>query len=108
MLRYWHAVLLTCALAVLPALCGCGAPPQLGGNKEALAAADALWTAVTAKRTDLVETSAGRLAQLKQAGEISADASAALEAIVAQARAGKWDSARDDLKSFVKGQRGSK
>lgn len=106
--RHFRATLLLTAVSALSALCGCGSHPQLGDSKEALGAADALWTAVTAKRTDLVDASAKQLTQLKDAGKLPPDAAAALDAIVEQARAGKWDSARDDLRNFVKGQHRSK
>jgi hypothetical protein len=103
--RDFPTILLFVATTALPLLCGCGAPPQLGDSKEAFAAAEALWTAITAQRGDLVEASAGQLRQLTKAGKIPAEASAALDAIVEEARAERWDSAREDLKKFVKGQR---
>ncbi len=70
--RYIHALSPVFVIATALMLSGCGTPPQLGDNRDALAAADSLWTAITAKRTDLVESSASRLAQLKQADKILA------------------------------------
>jgi len=108
MIRLSRSILLLAAVAVVPLLCGCGPTPQLGSSPEALVAADQLFTAVTAKRTELVDASAKNLAQLKEAGKLPPDAATALDAIVEQARAGQWDTARDDLRAFIGGQRRTK
>jgi hypothetical protein len=86
-------------------LCGCARTPQLNGDAESLGAADALWTAVTAKRTDLLEKSATRIDELHTAGKLPGDAFQSLQEVIEQARGGQWDDARRTLKAFVKGQR---
>ena len=83
---------------------GCGQTPQLG-NEQALAAADALWTSVTARNSELLESSAKRIEQLHDAAELPDDAFNSLTSVIALARSGKWDEARKSLKSLVRGQR---
>ena len=84
---------------------GCGRSPQFAGNRECLAAADALWTAVTAKRTELVDQSAAEIERLHAQAQLSDEAFDALSRIVADARAGNWDAARTALKTLLRGQR---
>lgn len=84
---------------------GCGQTPQLGGNRESLAAADALWTSVTAKRLDLLDQSESRIAELHAAAKVPDDAFEVLAGVIATARAGQWSDARLALKAFVRGQR---
>lgn len=102
-----HRLAVNCALAVLLLLplVGCGRTPQLAGDQECLGAADALWTAIGAKRTDLVDASAAMFDQLHADGKMPDDAYQALGEIVGTARSGQWSDARAELKSFVKGQR---
>lgn len=83
---------------------GCRPTPQLG-TPESLGAADALWTAITAKDDQLVNKSAERIDQLHNAGKLADDAYQSLQQIIATARKGEWDSARGALKTFVRGQR---
>ena len=87
---------------------GCGGAPQLGGNEQCLAAADALWTAVTAKQPKLLEHSAGEIEKLHAAGTLPDDAFNSLSQIVASARAGQWPEARKALKAFARSQRPAK
>lgn len=91
-------------LVVSLMLTGCQKTPQLA-NEECLGAADALWTAITAKDIKLVDNSEQALKQLYDESKLTNDAFEALESIIAAARGGDWDGARGDLKAFVKGQR---
>ncbi len=84
---------------------GCQRTPQLGGNEECLGAADALWTAVTAKDSELVNASEAKIKQLHTDGKLPAAAFEVLKGVIARTRAGDWDDARGDLKAFVRGQR---
>lgn len=83
---------------------GCGQAPQLG-SEEALGAADALWTAVTAKDPDLIERSDRSIKALHEKAKLNDEAFAVLQSVITTARAGAWDDARNQLKTFVKGQR---
>jgi len=93
------------ATLVLSFASGCGRTPQLNGNEESLGAADALWTAVTAKDVQLVDTCAARLSELHDVGTLPDDAFATLNDVIATARSGEWTVARQSLKAFAKGQR---
>jgi hypothetical protein len=84
---------------------GCSHTPQLDGDREALSAADALWTSITAKDSNLLENSATNLAKLHADARLSDDAYGALESVIQTARAGNWSDARAALKTFVRGQR---
>jgi len=95
-------MLMTCTLAS-----GCGKPPQLSspGNLEA---ADALWTAVSAKQTNLLDSSASEIESLHSTQKMPDDVYASLSGVVATAREGDWAAARATLKTFIQGQRPAK
>ena len=84
---------------------GCGRTPQMGGNHECMTAADALWTAVTAKQSELLDHSAGEIERLHQEGQMPQEAYESLSGIIRTARAGEWSKARAALKIFIQGQR---
>lgn len=84
---------------------GCGGQPQISGDRESLAAADALWTAVTARRSELVEQCATEVRRLHERAQMPDDAFESLEGVIAEAQAGHWDNARGALKAFLRGQR---
>jgi hypothetical protein len=83
---------------------GCSRPPEIGPDEECYAALDALWTAVTGRREDLLERSAAELQRLHTAGKLPAAALTELEQIVARARGGKWEPAASALREFIRGQ----
>ena len=91
-------------LGLIAALVGCSGTPQLG-DSESLGAADALWTAITAKDPDLLEASASEIKQLHADAKMPDDAFQCLTDVIATARSGKWAEARAALKAFVRGQR---
>jgi hypothetical protein len=84
---------------------GCGATPQIGANEESVCAADALWTAVTSKRTPLIDNCANKIDALHGSGKLQDDAFQILSGVVASARGGDWAAARNSLKTFLKNQR---
>jgi hypothetical protein len=94
-----------CLLLGLPLTSGCSRAPQLGGDEDCLLAAEALWTAITSKRTPLVDASAGEIDKLHAAGKLHDDAYESLSGVVASARAEDWASARKSLKFLLSGQR---
>jgi hypothetical protein len=89
----------------LLAVAGCSRTPQLAGDRDALSAADALWTAITAKDSDLLENSAAAIGKLHAEAHLTDEAYGALENVMQTARAGNWSDARAALKTFVRGQR---
>jgi hypothetical protein len=94
----------TAAALFVCCLTGCGKPAQLGPDDKAFHEVDALFTAVTARRTDLVDECDARLAGLHDVGKVPDDAHAELQRIIERARDGKWESAADRLRAFMKGQ----
>ena len=89
----------------LSTLGGCGRPPQIGDDKAAFKAVDALFTAVSLRDPQLLERCDQTLRNLRVGGKLPEAAGTSLEAIVAEAREGKWESARDRLGNFMRGQR---
>jgi hypothetical protein len=82
---------------------GCGGPPALESD-EAFSTTDALYTAITSHRLELLDESETRLKQLKEDGKLSADAFEWLTEIIQQARAGDWQDSAEDLDSFIRHQ----
>lgn len=97
-----HAVLAGICLALLA---GCARTPQIGGDKECFSAADALWTAVSAKRPDLLDRSAAEVERLHAGAKLPDEAFESLSSVVSKARAGQWSDARAALKTFIRAQR---
>ena len=94
------AILLVVSLSVGA---GCARTPQFGD--DGLKAADALWTAVTARRPDLVEQTAAEVESLHAHQKLSDEASASLSRVISSARARQWAEARAELKSLIRAQR---
>jgi hypothetical protein len=92
------------ALALLPLL-GCGGAAQIGGDDDSLAAVDALYTAVTSRRAELLEKSTARIDALHTEGKFPDGAYASLQAITSRAKNGEWEKAARDLYGFIKAQR---
>ena len=89
-------------------LTGCGRPAQIGTSDEVLSAVDALYTAIAARRPDLLDKSAARIEELRANGELPDDAHRQLKTFVEESRAGKWQDAIRKLHEFIRGQRRSK
>jgi hypothetical protein len=83
---------------------GCRKPPQLGPDEQAFREVDALFTAVTARRPELVEQCERRLADLHTGGKVPDGAMAELEVVIDRARCGKWETAAERLYDFMRGQ----
>jgi len=102
--RFWATV----GCLLLLSLTGCGRPPQVVDDEECFQAVDALWTAVTSKRTDLLEQTATELDRLQTAGSLSDAGHRALTAIIRDARSKEWTKSATNLKHFMQGQRRSR
>jgi hypothetical protein len=93
-------------LALAPVVAGCGRPAQIGPDRDAMKAVDALYTAVGLRDETLVNESRSRLNALHGAGKLPGAAFNSLEAIVAEAKGGDWEPAQARLGRFMEGQRG--
>ena len=95
-------------LVVLFSSHGCGRPPQVVDDEECFSAVEGLWTAVTTKRSDLLEQSATELDRLHTTGKLSEEGHDALDEIIQSARDEAWQPAAKSLKAFMLGQRKTK
>jgi hypothetical protein len=95
-------VLYVAGLALASAGCR---PPQVLGDDDCFSTVDALWTAVTAHNSELLESTAADLLRLRDAGRLSPEGHDALAAIINKARLGQWEPAARALKAFIQGQR---
>ena len=82
---------------------GCGRTPDLG-SAEAFRAADALYTAVTSRRVNLLDDVRQQLARLKADGQLSDAASGELDAIMQLARSDQWQAAAEQLDILIRNQ----
>lgn len=90
-------------LAAVVLLAGCSGPPSLD-SAEAHSTADALYTALTSRRIDLLDQVAARLTELSSSGKLSTEALTELNAMIEQARAGQWQAAAEELDHFIRNQ----
>jgi hypothetical protein len=86
-------------------IAGCGRPPQIGDDKDSYKAVDALYTAVSLRDSRELNKCAARLKVLSDGNKLPESAARSLESIVAEAKDGDWDSARQRLATFMRGQR---
>jgi hypothetical protein len=93
------------AAATLLTVLGSFGPPQMGPDREAFKAIDALYTAVSLHEPTQLERCSGRLSELREAGKLPASAHDALAAIIAEARGGLWEQSQARLRTFMLGQR---
>ena len=84
---------------------GCGGPSQIGSDEEALKAVDALYTAVSTRRIDLVEACAVRINVLHSTGKLPDAAFNQLKPLISEARSGNWETSLRKLYDFMRGQR---
>ncbi|MGN6135317.1 MAG: hypothetical protein ACTHOU_12510, partial [Aureliella sp.] len=81
------------------------ATPQLAEDEAVLAALDGLFTAVTARRTDMLANCEAQLRLLDSQGKIPEPAARHVFQIVAQAQAGQWEASARKLYTFIQRQR---
>lgn len=90
-------------LLALSSAIGCSGPP-LVETEEGLRVADAMYTAVTSKKTELLDRCDQRLSDLKSEGKLSEHAFDGLAVISQKARSGQWQKAAEDLDWFIRRQ----
>jgi hypothetical protein len=83
---------------------GCGRTPQLGADQESFKAVDALYTAVTARRVDLLDNCDTKLRERHASGHLPDAAWKELSAVISQCRDAKWEPAAERLYDFMKRQ----
>src|SRR5262245_29093413 len=102
-MKRWPVLVGLCAIFLLAV--GCGDPPQIGPDEEAFKAVDALYTAVTSRRPQLLDQCDRQLQDLQKQGKLPDPAHEALQKIIAKARNEEWEAAALALSKFMKGQR---
>lgn len=80
-------------------------PPQMGTSEEAFNTVDALYTAVRSKDATRLTQCEERLKGHREAGKLPPAAADALDAIIAKARGGGWETATTRLYDFMLAQR---
>ncbi|HEU5117935.1 MAG TPA: hypothetical protein VFT74_15010 [Isosphaeraceae bacterium] len=95
-----------CVVLVLGALwvSGCGVP-QIGLDRSAFQAVDALYTAVSLRDPKLLEACESNLNRLRTERKLPEAAGRTLDGFVAEARSGDWEAAQSRLADFMRRQR---
>ena len=91
------------ACVMLVMAIGCNSVPPLG-SEEVSSTADALYTAVTSRRLELVDAVEESLSKLHAEQQVSPAAMTALQAIIDQARADEWQAAAEELDQLIRNQ----
>ncbi|HVJ85345.1 MAG TPA: hypothetical protein VM452_06850 [Caulifigura sp.] len=96
---------LACCVALLLGLgfAGCGQSAVLNGE-EARQAADALYTAVTGKRPDLLIACRKQIGELKSSGKMSDAGAQELLQVIDQADRGEWRPAAERLDVIIRAE----
>lgn len=81
------------------------APPQIGPDREAELAIDALFTALTARDEKLLAECGQRLHLLRDSEQLPPEAAEFIDGTIVQAQDGEWLPAAVRLYEFMKGQR---
>ncbi|WP_437229439.1 hypothetical protein SH661x_001440 [Planctomicrobium sp. SH661] len=97
---------------ILTALCGlmssCNRAPQVVADPAVFKELDALYTAVTARRSDLLQASQLRIGELHENKQLSDTGFHQISGIVQLAERGDWQDASEKLYHFMRAQRKSK
>lgn len=94
------AWLATVTLALL--VVGCGPPQAAPQNRQLITS---LRTAISARNPQWLEKNAEVLEERRAAGNVSDDEYETFQAIIDEAKAGKWDDAEQEAIAFQKAQR---
>ncbi|WP_406697506.1 hypothetical protein V5E97_01480 [Singulisphaera sp. Ch08] len=93
------------ACLLVLAFSGCGRPPQIGEDRAAFKAVDALYTAVSLRDPKLLDQCEGELRSLQAKGGLSEAAGGVLGTIITKAKEGEWETSQSRLGDFMRGQR---
>lgn len=102
--RRYGLVSLLCIWSLM-AFAGCNRVPQVLSDEAVFGELDALYTAVTTKRPDLLKECQRRIANLHDEKRMSDAGYKEVQAIVTLSEQNKWSSAAQRLYDFMRGQR---
>lgn len=106
-LRLKVVILLACSIGML-SLVGCHRVPQVVNDDAVYKELDALYTAVTSKRRNLLDDCRERLTKLHTEGRLSDAGFTEVSAIVKVAENNEWSTAAQQLYDFMRAQRRNK
>ncbi|MCX7417923.1 MAG: hypothetical protein NT013_00085 [Planctomycetia bacterium] len=98
---------LLCAASLL-FLSGCHAVPQVLGDEAVFKELDALYTAVTSQRRNLVDDCRGRLTKLHAEERLSDAGFSVVTKIITKTEQNEWADAAQHLYDFMRAQRKTK
>ena len=96
-----------CAVSML-VLGGCREVPQVVNDEAVFKELDALFTAVTSQRRNLVDDCRGRLTKLHGEGRLSDAGFVAVTKIITETEQNQWTDAAQHLYDFMRAQRKTK
>jgi len=106
--RLWgrglRAVMCCLVVGLLLVPVGCR-QPQVLNNDDAFRQLDALWTAISARRPEMIRQCRDGLTQLHRDQKLSDAGWKVVEGILTQAEQGDWTNAALRLKKLIRGQR---
>lgn len=80
-------------------------PPQMGADEDVFQTVDALYTAVRLQDEAKVAQCEKLLHSYREAGKLPQSSSEFLDRVIGRTRAGRWDSAAEQLYEFMLAQR---
>lgn len=80
---------------------GCGGSPEVT-SEAGLKSLDALYTAVTSRKPELLDQSAMQVNRLEASGDLSGSAADAIEGVIQLAEAGDWQQAAERLDKYIR------
>lgn len=80
---------------------GCGGSPDVT-SETGLKSLDALYTAVTSRKPELVDQCAKQVSRLKESGDLSGSAADTLEGVIQRAKAGEWQQSAENLDKYIR------
>src|SRR5262249_10838598 len=98
-------LLLVLSTAIATFVVGCNRTPQITSSPETMKCGDALYKALTAQDTRLLDQCETELQRLRDAHEIPPAADDQIRAMIATARGGDWQPATKRLYAFISKQR---
>ncbi len=103
-----RTAILLCVVLGFTALTGCGSVPQVVNDEAVFGELDALYTAVTSKRTQLLEDCRTRLTKLNDEKRLSDSGFQEVSTIMEMCDDGDWTDAAQRLFNFMRAQRKTK
>ena len=89
------------SVALAAGVIGCGGSPDVT-SEAGLKSLDALYTAVTSRKPELVDQCAKQVNRLEESGDLSGSAADTLEGVIQRAKAGDWQQSAEVLDRYIR------